>query len=664
MTTITLLEEGQNLCHTTEAQTEACTESPKSQVILDKPNPYDNQIKKTEIVHAPCEPCAQVEEKMCAINTEPTQTSVMDTTCANMVTEGISLQEYSTASPICTSTTHSESLPSKMEYVEVNVENVEKCRDEAPKDDTTGTLVEHNKESVPDHKSQRSPVLMSHEVVEEKTVCTTPQEQVVVTDAPSGNHDALCHPCNCESGSKNPHGHRFSKNVDSLQEIADNSLYNEELSESRLNIPLESRKVETVSNAHEDSQSQCSTHHVVTNHCPQKEVVEVINPGHETIQVTQEVVQGGNSCPESPCETKTVIAERNDLSEFSTVVPAVRDGHIEWSTQNACTEPSHPREVTVINPYHGTTEGPCATKEVIHVSSPRPKYLSSPLCDQTEWLFKKIISSNIPQRKPAHKPCHQSSFYEEEVHVDNPHHEVVKQPYYTKEVRVQKHPLYFSGYNSKSDSQLSVDYFRHGNAHPKVYVDGYESSSGSGYYSDPVKSVTYRQPFIVDTFKVSNPRIPFIEHVKYVEPDRTVVETYHSPHSTNCYREHVRFHPFSELLESYKYSHPVTPIRHHAKTLEPHIYRIVPKYDIIPRGDIKSLNIPDLVPTNQYLKINVPHRPPVCHRDFAHANKAPVVRNEYYVRKSQPSWRNVSVQKEASLTPGCTKYKGELDEHC
>lgn len=106
-----------------------------------------------------------------------------------------------------------------------------------------------------------------------------------------------------------------------------------------------------------------------------------------------------------------------------------------------------------------------------------------------------------------------------------------------------------SGYSASLESKGSSLYEQNGNGFPTISVNGLRTSSGSGYYRDPSKEVIFTEPSIVELFKGSNSMPP----------------------------------EFSDK-----------------RIMKPHIYEVVPKYDIIPK-DIPSLDIPDLVTTNKVL---------------------------------------------------------------
>lgn len=104
-------------------------------------------------------------------------------------------------------------------------------------------------------------------------------------------------------------------------------------------------------------------------------------------------------------------------------------------------------------------------------------------------------------------------------------------------------------YTAVINSARSSGYKKNGKEQPKVYVDDFSVSSGSGYYSDAVKDVIFKEPTRVDIVKTSNYPQPIVTH---------------------------------ERIE------------------EPHLYKVIPKFNIVPKT-IASLEIPDLVPTNKYV---------------------------------------------------------------
>lgn len=106
-----------------------------------------------------------------------------------------------------------------------------------------------------------------------------------------------------------------------------------------------------------------------------------------------------------------------------------------------------------------------------------------------------------------------------------------------------------TGYTSSIKSGSSSGFEQFGNQQPKVYLNGYSMSSGSGYYSDPSKDVYYNEPTMLDLLRGSN----------YVKPHLT-----------------------------------------HTRLVEPHLYKVIPKYNILPKK-IVSLDVPDLVNTNKFI---------------------------------------------------------------
>lgn len=106
-----------------------------------------------------------------------------------------------------------------------------------------------------------------------------------------------------------------------------------------------------------------------------------------------------------------------------------------------------------------------------------------------------------------------------------------------------------SGYNSLVTSEGSSGYFQIGNETPKVFSNGFSMSSGSGRYSDPSKEVIFKEPSIMEQLRSSNHLEPYLTHTKFVSPP---------------------------------------------------LYKVIPKYNIVPKK-IPSLDIPDLVPANQYV---------------------------------------------------------------
>ncbi|XP_023016475.2 uncharacterized protein [Leptinotarsa decemlineata] len=143
----------------------------------------------------------------------------------------------------------------------------------------------------------------------------------------------------------------------------------------------------------------------------------------------------------------------------------------------------------------------------------------------------------------------------------------MKNPYES----IQYNPSsYSAGYSSSLAAGYSAEISQIGNQKPKVNLDGYRSSCGSGYYSDPSRDIYYKEPTVVDVVRTPN--------------------------------------PYKRILE-------------HTQIEQPQLYKIVRKYNIVPK-QVTPLVVTDLVSTNMLLcqKHKNPSRcQTTCHREYVPA---------------------------------------------